>query len=122
MTITIKTAIHPGIYASQGGGTTAVRAEANTGPRNLIRLAGQLSNCAASATLSYGNIGHQRTWLEIDGVRIDSADLREIPERDDGDSPTTKAKALIGLVSSGEYAAWQARVATAMASDEYLNG
>ena len=115
MTIRILTKIDAGIYASQGGGKTHVSAEANTGPRNLLRLAGALRDIAKSATLSYGNIGHNGTWMEIDGVRIEMWDADDLAEGDKGDgywiaakSRTQKAAELIGFVQSGAYAQGQA--------------
>ena len=112
MSITIRTAVDSGIYASQGGGKTHTRVEANTNARNLLRLAGQFRDLSRSASDAYGNIGHGGTWLEIDGVRIEGFDVDDLDHADEpigysiaGKSRTEKATELIGIVQSGAYAA-----------------
>lgn len=112
MAIRIVTAIHSGIYKSQGGGTNRVQAEASTGPRNLLRLAADLNEISRRATQSLGNVGHCGTWLEIDGVQIEFYDLVDLEEADEpaafayaGRTRTEKARRLIAVVQSGAYEA-----------------
>jgi hypothetical protein len=107
VTITIKTRLHHGIYASSGGGEDSVHYEFKTGPRNLIRAAKLVHEHRISMIESFGNVGHVRTWVEIDGREIRDDDLSNILEddreqygRDAPDSMiktcTQKARELIG--------------------------
>jgi len=68
--IEIKTALHEGIYKSDGGGQTRVHYSWAVGPRNLMRALEALPEHSESMTTSYGNHGHSGSWIEIAGVRI----------------------------------------------------
>ena len=105
MTIRIVTKIDSGIYASQGGGQTKVQVEAATNAANLLRLAPQVAEIARQATAALGNVGHNGTWMEIDGKRIGAFDLADLAEADEAEYPggprrtrTEKAKRLIASV------------------------
>jgi len=75
--ITIKTAIHSGIYASQGGGHTREEYSWNLGPINLLKAVKKIDEHNAAMDASYGSIGHAGSWIEIDGERISSWDYPE---------------------------------------------
>jgi len=70
MTIIIKTRLSDAIYRSDGGGQVRVHYEWATGPRNLLTAIERLNKHSREMTTSYGNIGHNRSWIEIDGIEI----------------------------------------------------
>lgn len=80
--IQIKTLLHYGIYHSQGGGETTVKYEWKKGPRNLIKAVECLGRHSARMTECYGNVGHVRSWIEIDGIEIDKYDMSALMEDD----------------------------------------
>lgn len=78
MTITIKTRLHDGIYKSSGGGETRTHYEWTTGPRNLLKAIDTLHEHRASMERGYGNIGHQGSWIEVDGVPVRLEDIQDM--------------------------------------------
>jgi hypothetical protein len=81
MSIIIKTRLHNGIYASQGGGSVRVYHELKTGPKNLLWAVERLDWHRKQMTDSYGNVGHVRSWIEIDGYPMhDDLVLNDVRE------------------------------------------
>ncbi len=91
--IKIKTALHDGIYKSSGGGQTTTAYSYNVGPLNLLRAVKQLHEHYQSMERSYGSVGHQGSWIEINGLSINHDELPET---------LSDAKQLIADVESGE--------------------
>lgn len=121
--IQIKTSISSGIYASEGGGKTHVRLELPSSPRSLLEAANAIHEIREGSIRSFGNIGHGRTWLEVDGQKIEDFDLDDLSKSDRGSwaSPTVsrtgKAASLINDVQSGDYAANRLAVDAAEEAD-----
>lgn len=123
MTITIKTKIDN--RCSDAGVHT--EAEYATGPRNLLRAIDEINDIRRRKTQAYGNIGHNRTWIEVDGVQLRQWDeesldadnvAAEIADyerqglyRARPEARTTRAKNMINSVRSGELVADRARAA-----------
>jgi hypothetical protein len=86
MSIQIKTELHEGISPSCGGGEVRTHYEWTVGPRNLMRAIATLRRHRREMTEGYGNVGHRRSWLEVDGVELDEFDAHDIEH---GDPPDT---------------------------------
>lgn len=80
--IEIKTLLHDEIYHSQGGGQVKTHYTWENGPRNLMKAVGVLSDHSQHMTDCYGNVGHVRSWIEINGREIDPFDLDSLRESD----------------------------------------
>jgi len=107
MTITIKTKLDSGIYASSGGGKITTHYKWATGPRNLVKAVKALDRHTKEMTQGFGNIGHCGSWIEIDGRRIDNYDLDSIRYPGDGygyqraETATGNARDLIARAKVG---------------------
>jgi hypothetical protein len=75
MTISIKTRLSSGIYASAGGGQVVTHYEFKRTPGHLVQAAHRLSSHRSQMQRCYGSVGAGRSWLEIDGVEIDDLDI-----------------------------------------------
>lgn len=90
----------------------SVSAHYSKGPHNLIKAAKLLPELRKAHIEANGNLGHWDTWLEIDGLRIEPADLTYIaePEPRLGQYPVQaqmqQAKALLAQVNSGRHASY----------------
>jgi hypothetical protein len=75
--IEIKTMLHEGITF---GGKTFTEVEYSTGPRNLLKAVERLRRIREENIRAYGNLGCGCTWIEIDGVKLESSRFAEINE------------------------------------------
>ncbi len=75
--ILLVTRLDDGIYKSHGGGERQIVAKFNATPRGLIRAIDALGSERRQCERCYGNIGCGSSWLELDGVHIDDAEIRE---------------------------------------------
>ena len=73
--IDLHTRLSEGIYRSQGGGRDLVAQSWTTGPRNVVAAISALTARRAETVRCYGNVGCGQTWLTVDGVTLDDADM-----------------------------------------------
>ncbi|GLQ31644.1 hypothetical protein [Litoribrevibacter albus] len=78
MSIKIFTAFHPSTTTAIERGEVQEQFEIKTTPRNLLIAANERLEISQMQESGWGSIGHQGTWIEIDGVRIDNDDISEI--------------------------------------------
>ena len=76
--ITIKTKFHPSTTTAIECGEIQTIKRFNVSPRNLMRAAEFLKRHTSEAIRSWGNVGHVRSWLEINGRAISNDDLLEL--------------------------------------------
>ena len=84
-TITIKTKLNDGIYASQGGGKIVTHHEFTAGPRNLVKAIETLHAHREEMKRGFGNIGRGHSWMEIDGKEVDQYEMEDVM-RDDAEA------------------------------------
>jgi len=84
------------VEGMDGAGTHTER-ELATGPRNLVKIAGELDGVIERLKAAYGNVGCGRVWVEVEGLEIDSYELRKL-RKDDYQSDLADYKA--GITSS----------------------
>jgi len=101
-TISIKTRLNSGIYASQGGGQVKTHYTYTTGPRNLLKAIDQYWQHRKEMERSFGNIGCGASWIEVDGKQLhDLADLADFTYVDaEGTTRTQLARELLASVKS----------------------
>ena len=81
-TITIKTKLHDGVYASQGGGKVVTHYEFTAGPRNLVKAIKTLHSHKEEIKECFGNIGCGHSWMEINGKQVNIYDMEDVMKDD----------------------------------------
>ncbi len=81
-TITIKTKLDDGIYASHGGGQIKTHYEFTAGPRNLVKAIETLHEHREEMKRGFGNIGCGHSWMEINGKQVNLYDMEDVMKDD----------------------------------------
>lgn len=120
--IVIKTALHSGIYKSDGGGETRIHYRWTIGPHNLMTAMETLTEHSDSMTRGYGNVGHSGSWIEIASVPMRLEDFHDYDFETDPSnfddlsqhsavSKTEWCRKFIASVRDGSLAAERKRIA-----------